>query len=104
MPVSRRYYPEHPPGENCIFGMSFEYVIPLGKGIAEATILVQTNTVPPVQSTDWTPGPIQVLGRVLYCRLEGGVAGTDYRIVWTATDTDGNVWPRVGLVLCADTS
>lgn len=101
---SKRYHPPHPPGENCIFGMDFSNVIPRGKGIAQATIQAQTNTVPPAQSTDWTYGPIQVLHRALYCRLEGGVAGSDYRIMWTVTDSDGNVYPRVALLLCADTS
>jgi hypothetical protein len=105
MPLSRRYTPEHPPGEEATFGMDFSYVIPLGVGIASGTVTVWVNVVPPVQdSTNWTIGTVSVLGRVLYASLTGGVEGTDYQIRWSATDTDGKVWPRTALCLCAQTS
>ena len=32
MPLSRRYTPEHPPGEECNFGLHFSLVIPPGVG------------------------------------------------------------------------
>jgi hypothetical protein len=105
MPVSRRYKPEHPPGESCSFGLDYSYVIPVGVGIKSGTIQVQTNTAAPADATaDWTIGAVEVRGRAIYANLAGGVAGTDYQLVWTATDTQGNVWPRTTLVLCAATS
>lgn len=105
MPLSRRYTPEHPPGEQCNFGMDFSYVIPPGIGIASGTVQVWVNTVPPTQdTTDWTIGAVSVRGRAIYASLTGGVEGTDYQIRWVATDTAGNVWPRTALQLCAQTS
>jgi hypothetical protein len=105
MPISRRYTPEHPPGESCPFGMDYSYVIPPGIGIAGGSLAIWTNTQPPVEANgDWNIGAVQVLGRAIYCQLSGGVEGTDYQLRWTAIDTRGNAWPRVGLVLCAQTS
>lgn len=105
MPISRRYSPEHPPGESCLFGLDFSPVIPPGVGIATGKLDIATNTVPPVEATDdWTVGTIMVRGRALYASLTGGLAGTDYLLTWTAVDTDGNVWPRTAAVLCAPTS
>jgi hypothetical protein len=105
MPLSRRYTPEHPVGESCLFGLDFSAVIPVGVGIAEGTLDILTNTVPPNPAdTDWTKGAVKVQGRVLYATLSGGVIGTDYLLRWTATDTDGNVWPRTGLILVGPTS
>ena len=105
MPLSRRYTPEHPPGESCLFGMNFDYVIPPGVGIVSAALAINYNRVPPTDaSADWKVGALQVRDKTVYATLSGGVDGTDYQLVWTATDTDSNVWPRVGLVLCAATS
>jgi hypothetical protein len=105
MPLSRRYTPEHPAGESCLFGLDFSYVIPVGVGILSGQLDIFTNVVPPVVAdTDWTKGTVSVQGRVLYATLSGGVSGTDYLLRWTATDTDGNVWPRTGMILVADTS
>lgn len=104
MPVSRRYTPEHPPGESCLFGLDFSPLIPPGIGIASGVLKVETNVVPPAPSSDFTVGPVQVRDRTLYATLTGGTSGVDYRLTWTATDTAGNIWPRTALLLCAPTS
>lgn len=103
--LSGRYRPPHPPFEVCTFMMDFSNVIPLGVGIASGTLDIHQNTVPPSEaSSDWTIGPVKVRGRALYATLGGGVHGSDYRLSWYATDTEGNVWPRTGLVLVAATT
>jgi hypothetical protein len=105
MPVTRRYTPEHPPGENCSFGIDMSFVIPVGASIESGTLAIQTNTANPVDaSADWTIGAVQVRGRAVYAMLAGGVSGTDYQLVWTVLDTQGNTWVRTCLVLCAPTS
>ena len=105
MPLSRRYSPEHPPGEVCSFGVDFSFVVPPGVGLVSGTLAIFTNTATPSDATsEWTIGPVTVRGRALYAMLKGGVAGTDYQLKWTALDTAGNTWPRTALVLCADTS
>ena len=40
MPLSRRYTPEIHPTEQSIIGMSFEYIIPPGVGIAKGEVFV----------------------------------------------------------------
>jgi len=105
MPVSRRYSPEHPPGENCSFGLDFSFVIPVGVGVESGTLKIQTNTAAPADATaDWTIGPVTVRDRAIYAMLTGGIAGKDYQLVWTALDSEGNTWIRTALVLCAPTS
>jgi hypothetical protein len=105
MPISRRYTPEHPPGESCLFGLDYSFIIPPGVGIAAGALSILTNTVPPVAAdADWQVGPVTVRGRTVYCRLSGGVEGKDYQLRWVATDTQGNVFPRTALCLCAQTS
>ena len=105
MPLSRRFNPEHPPGESCKFGIDFSFIIPVGVSIESGTLAILTNTAAPSDaSADWTIGPVVVRGRALYAMLAGGVAGTDYQLKFTAVDTAGNTWPRTALVLCADTS
>ena len=105
MPISRRYTPEHPPGESCSFGLDYSFVVPVGVGVESGTLQILTNTAAPADaSADWTIGAVTVRGRALYAMLAGGVSGTDYRLKWTALDTAGNTWPRTTLVLCADTS
>jgi hypothetical protein len=106
MPISRRYAPEVAPDEVSVFGMSFEYVIPKGVGIASGTLDIFTNTVPPVDDGGLIPAPVAVQDRTLYATVTAKPAadGNDYQLTWTATDTDGNVWPRTALVLCAATS
>jgi hypothetical protein len=105
MPLSRRYTPEKPPSETSIFGMDFSAIIPPSVGIISGALDILHNTVPATEaSSEWTVGAVTVRGRVLYASLGGGVNGTDYQLVWTAQDTQGNVWPRVGLCLVAETS
>lgn len=105
MPLSRRYSPEHPPGESCSFGLDYSFILPVGVGLEDGQLAILTNTAAPADaSADWTIGAVQVRGRALYAMLSGGVAGTDYQLKWTARDTAGNTWPRTTLVLCADTS
>lgn len=105
MPLSRRYTPEHPPGEDCAFGLDFSFVIPPGVGLQSGSLAILTNTAAPIDaSADWTIGPVTVRGRALYAMLSGGVAGKDYQLKFTAVDTAGRTWPRTALVLCADTS
>jgi hypothetical protein len=105
MPLSRRYTPEHPPGETCPFGLDFSMVIPPGVGITTGELSIWTNTVEPEPAdSDWVAEGVIVIGRAIYCMLSGGVAGVDYQLRWVAHDTEGNVWPRTGLVLCALTS
>jgi hypothetical protein len=104
MPLSRRYTPEKPPGESSIIGYDFSMIVPPSVGLASGSLTIWTNTVAPVQSSDWTIGPVNVQGRMLYARVGGGIDGTDYQLRWVATDTQGNVWPRTGLLLCSETS
>lgn len=104
MPVSRRYIPEHPPGDAATFGMSFDVVFPMGVGIQNGALSIFTNAASPVPSTDFSIGAVQVQGRALYASLVGGVSGTDYQLRWSATGTDGSLATRTALVLCAQTS
>lgn len=104
MPLSRRYTPEHSPGDSCIYGLDFSYLIPPGVGVASGALQIFTNTVAPALSSDFTIGPVAWRGRTLYTRVAGGVDGSDYQLRWTVNDTSGNVWHRTALVLCAETS
>ena len=105
MPISRRYSPEFAPGESSIIGLSFDYVIPKGVGVGSGSLKIFTNVASPVDVTaSFTVGPVTIAGRTLYAAVSGGVDGTDYQLRWSATDSDGNVWPRTALLLCAQTS
>lgn len=105
MPLSRRYTPEHPPGESCRFGLNYDFLIPPGVGIASGSVEVWTNTPGDVQpSADWSVSPVSWEGRTIFATLSGGIEGTDYQIRWNVTDTTGNTWPRTALVLCAQTA
>jgi hypothetical protein len=114
MPISRRYTPETTPGEICTIGMDFSYVIPPGVGIASGTLTAYFNTVENQPSDDFgtdtgglgVPQPALVHGRTLYKQIQtlDTAFGNDYQMAWFATDTDGNVWPRIGLLLCSNTS
>lgn len=105
MPLSRRYSPEHPANESCLFGMDFSFVLPPNVAIVSAALDILTNTAPPVAAGgDWTIDDIVIAGSAVYARLTGGVDGTDYQLRWTITDSDGNIFPRTALVLCAVTS
>lgn len=105
MALSRRYEPAHPPGEKCSFGLDFSPIIPPGVGIASGALAITYNDATGADAAaDWTMGAVAWRGRALYAELQGGVAGKDYALTWTATDSDGNVWPRTTLCLCAPTS
>jgi hypothetical protein len=105
MPLSRRYTPEHPPGEECLFGIDYSFLVPPGVGLVSGSVSLWTNTPGDVQpSEDWVIGDIHIEGRTMFAKLTGGIEGTDYQVRWTATDTHGNVWPRTFLVLCSQTS
>jgi hypothetical protein len=105
MPLTRRYSPEWAPAEVGSIGMDFSAIIPPGVGIASGKLDIASNTVPPVASSDFTvAGAPQVIGRAVYATVSGGVGGKDYQFTWTATDTNGNAWPRTALLLCAPTS
>ena len=105
MALTRRYTPEHPPGESCAFGLDYSFLIPPGVGISSGEVSIFSNTVAPQDaSADWSIGEVSILGRVIYATLSGGIEGKDYQIRWTAYDTDGHSWPRVVLVLCSQTS
>ena len=103
--VSYRYQPSHPPEETCSFGMDFSFVVPFGVGLQSGSLAIFDNLATPVAAdADWVKGPVVVRGRAIYAVLGGGVAGTDYRLVWTAVDNQGSTWPRTVLCLCAETS
>jgi hypothetical protein len=105
MPISRRYTPAWAPGEGALIGMDFSFVIPPGVGIVAGTLHFFNNVAVPVnRDTDFDIGPVQVLGRMLFTNLAGGVVGTDYQVLWTATDSLGLDYPRTALMLCAPTS
>lgn len=108
MPVSRRYSPEHPQAESCLFGFDFSPIIPRGITLQASkfnTLGISTNTVPPAAAeADWVIGPLQVRDRIIYANLSGGIPGTDYLLTWTAIDSQGNIWQRTAAVLCAATS
>lgn len=115
MPLSRRYSPEWAPGETATIGMDFSAIIPPGVGIEGASLFIETNTALSTDaSADWSGPPHDpsnpqafepsILGRVVYAQMSGGVLGKDYRFIWIALDTQGNNWPRTGLLLCAPTS
>ena len=104
MPLSRRYTPEHAPGDDYTYGMDYSFVIPPGVGIKTGSLEIWENVVPAVPSTDFTIGAVSVRGRAVYADLSGGSEGTDYQLRWNAIDTDGKSWFRTALLLCAQTS
>ena len=104
MPLTRRYTPEFAPGETSVVGMDFSFLVPPGVGLASGSLTIWRNGAAPTQVTDFTIGPVSVLGRAVYATLSGGVEAVDYQLRWVATDTAGNVWPRTALMLCARTS
>lgn len=105
MPISRRYTPAFAPGEVSTIGLDYSYVIPPGVGIASGTVhFFQNLAVPPNADADFIVGAVIVVGRTLVCTINGGVEGRDYQVVWTATDTEGFIWPRTVLMSCAPTS
>ena len=106
MPLSRRYTPEIVPGESCQIGMDFSFVIPPGVGINNGSVTIFTNTASPAISSDLTMGEVTITGRTLYAPITATAAalGKDYQLRWIAYDSQGNIWPRTALLLCAQSS
>lgn len=95
--------------------MDFSPIIPPGVGIASASLFIETNNQPPAIASGDFSSPhadpavpnffsCEVRGRAVYVFLRGGVSGRDYRLIWTAIDTEGNEYPRTALLLCGQTS
>lgn len=104
MSINNRYEQPHPAQQVAVYGLDFSTILPPGITIADGRLAMQTNQVPPLPTNDFTLGPIAATGRRLYAQLAGGIAGTDYQVVWTAFDSLGNQWIRTVLLLCAATS
>ena len=61
MPLSRRYSPEHPPGESCAFGLDFSPIVPVGVGLLSGAVAIFTNVASPADaSADWQIGPHEI--------------------------------------------
>lgn len=104
MSINNRFTPSHPAGQSITYGLDFANILPQGVTLDGVQIGLYTNTVPPAPSSDMQQGEVAVVGRRAYTELSGGVAGTDYQVLFTATDNLGNTWPRTVLLLCAATS
>ena len=108
MPLSRRYTPDFTPGDSNSIGYDFSPLIPLGVGLKDdgsAALNIYYNTATADGAdADFTISPLTIVGRAIYAVLTGGTLGKDYQLWWTVTDTQGNIWTRVGLMLCAPTS
>ena len=106
MPLTRRYEPPHPSGEQSVFGMDFSAVVPAGVALASGTLRIFSNTQPPIAAdADWTvEQPLYIRGRAMFQGLTGGIPGKDYMLQWSTTDSRNNIWYRTGLLLCAPTS
>lgn len=104
--LTRRYIPSLAANEKSVFGIDYSDVIPLGVGIAAGTLDVFTNTVPPQDTTLLTMTAVTVRQRALYATITAkpGADGADFRLLWQATDTLGNIWPRTVLCLCSATA
>jgi len=99
-----RYVPSWAPNEADPVGINMAMVIPNGVGISTASLTIWTNTATPALSTDFTISAPSIEGRVVYATLSGGVVGRDYQLRWVVTDTLGDVWPRMALLLCSTPS
>jgi hypothetical protein len=98
-------YRTHPPAEKNVFMLNLDMVVRKDVSLTGGSVSIFTNTVPPVAAdADWVKGPVAVLGRAIYATLSGGTEGKDYQLRWSATDSEGNVWPRTTLVLVSQTS
>jgi len=104
MSVNNRYQPSHPQGASALYALDYANILPPGVGITSGGIAVTLNTVPPTPTSELEVTPAGVTGRRVFAQISGGVAGHDYRIVWVANDSLGNIWPRTCLLLCAATS
>jgi len=98
---TRRYVPAWAANESDPVGLNMAMILVPGVGISSGSLTIWTNTAVPAQSTDFVIGTPVIEGRVVYASLSGGVQGRDYQLRWVITDTQGNVWPRVALLLCS---
>jgi hypothetical protein len=101
--LTRRYVPSIAPGETAVFGIDYSAVIPLGIDIASGTLeILRLGGI----ADDVTAGPVSWRDRALYATVSAvaGADGFDYQLLWTAIDTDGNIWPRTALLLCSRTA
>src|SRR5262245_55922299 len=107
MAISRRYRPEISAADINVFGYDFSPIIPPGVGLVEGSLQFNYNTNPPTAAAgELTAGPVSWYDRTLYATVtaQPNAFGKDFQLVWTAFDSQGNVWHRTGLVLCAFTS
>lgn len=104
MAITRRYQPNWAPAESSIIGMDFSPMLPPGVGISTVVLTIVLNQNPATPSNDFTQGTISIDGRRTWCLLAGGNAGIDYQCRWGITDTIGQNWLRIALLLCAETS
>jgi hypothetical protein len=100
-----RRYQTHPKEETAVFMFDYSALVGRGVSLSNPSLSIFTNTVPPVAADgDWVKGTVSILGRAVYATLSGGIEGKDYQLRWSATDTEGNSWPRTTLVLVSPTS
>jgi hypothetical protein len=103
--LTRRYVPALSPGETAVFAIDYSAVIPLGVGIAAAQLGIfdRASSGP---ATELTWGSVSWYDRTAYAEVTAAntADGIDFLTLWTVTDTDGNIWPRTALLLCALTS
>jgi hypothetical protein len=100
-----RRYQTHPKEEQAVFMFDYSALVRRGVSLSNPSLSIFTNTVPAVAAdADWVKGAVTVLGRSVYATLSGGIDGKDYQLRWSATDSEGNIWPRTTLVLCSPTS
>jgi hypothetical protein len=97
----RRYAPNWGPGDRAVVGIDMSALIPSASGIVTSSLAIGRNTMSYPPSSDFAASPPSVIGRAAYGEISGGFSGIDYALTWTITDTDGNVWNRTGLLLCA---
>jgi hypothetical protein len=85
--------------------MDFSAIVPIGIALSSFTMKIFTNTQPPVAAdADWTVSNSYIRGRSVFENLSGGVAGKDYLLQWTVTDSRANVWIRTAALLCSSTA
>lgn len=104
MAVSQRYQPSHAPDQSAVYAVDFSNMLPPGVGLSQPGVQIQTNTTPPGVALGITTSGGGFKGRQVWITISGGVAGTDYVITWTVSDTQQNSWVISVLLLCARTS
>lgn len=103
MAITRRYQPSWPSDESAWIGIDYAEVIPPGVILTAGTLIIAGIT-PPFAQDNFTLGPVTLIGRQAWCLISGGMTGIDYQCRWLCADSNGQIWSRVALLLCADTS